>query len=165
MKCKDIERMVIASSGGLPDSKQLDGVRLHVEHCGRCARLIEDMESLRSLLQRRAEPELPGDLDRKTYLKCLSEMQSLQKNKEKINLQQQLQSIPVYMKAVFIALFVVTIIWIFPFFKDFGFAGESLSFSTILGLFFIIQNAMMILFAPLLIQRFRSKKINIQFFQ
>jgi len=165
MKCKDIERIVIASSGRLPDSKQLNEIRLHLEHCSRCLRLKEDMESLRSLLKRRAEPNLPEDLDKKTYQKCLSKIHSLQNNKKKVNLQQQLQSIPIHMKVVFISLLVLTVIWIFPFFQDFGLVGETLSVSTIFGLFWIIQNAMMLLFTPLLIRRFRSNKINTQFFQ
>ncbi len=158
MKCKDIESLIIASSGGLPDSKQLHSIQLHVEHCSKCSHLREEVESLRSLLQRRAEPNLPEDLDKKTYLQCLSEIHSLQNNKKKVNLQQQLQSIPIHMKVVFISLLVLTVIWIFPVFKDFGIAGEPLSVATIFGLFWIIQNVMMLLFAPLLIRRYQSKK-------
>ncbi len=166
MKCKDIERLVIASSGRLPDSKQLNAIHLHVEHCLRCSRLKEDVESLRSLIQQRPDLDLPEDLDKKTYQKCLSEIQSLQKNKQKVKLRQPLQSIPKYMKGVFIFLLVVMVIWFFSFFEDFGIGGgESLSMPTIFGMFLIIQNAMMLLFAPLLIRLIRSKKINTQFIQ
>lgn len=165
MKCKDIEHLVLASSGKLPDSKQLHAIHLHVEHCIRCSRLKEDIESLRSLIQQRPNLVLPEDLDKKTYLRCQKEIQSLQNNKKKVSLQHHLQTIPIHMKVVFISLLVVTVIWIFPFFKDFGFVGESLSLPTIFGLFLIIQNAMMLLFAPLLIRRFRSKKFKTQFFQ
>lgn len=158
MKCKDIERLVIASSGESPDSKQLDAVRLHVQHCVKCSRLKADIENLRSLLQQKSNPVLPEDLDKKTYQKCLSEIQSLQKNKQRADFQQYMQSIPIHMKVVFISLLVLTVFWIFPIFKDFGLAGESLSVSTIIGLFWIIQNMMMLLFAPLLIRRYQSKK-------
>jgi len=163
MKCKDIERLVIKSSGKLPDSKQLETIHLHVEHCNKCSRLKEDVESLRSLLRQRPTLVLPEDLDKKTYQKCVSEIQSLQKNKQRAGFGQHMQSIPIHMKAVFISFLVLTVIWIFPFFKDFGFSGEPLSVSTIFGLFWIIQNAMMLLFAPLLIRRFRPNKLNTQF--
>ncbi len=158
MKCKDIERLVIASSDKLPDSKQLHAIHLHVEHCIKCSRLKEDIESLRSLLQQRPNLVLPKDLDKRTYQKCLSEIQSLQKNTQKVKFRQQMQSIPIYMKVVFISLLVLTVIWIFPVFQDFGIAGEPLSVATIFGLFWIIQNVMMLLFAPLLIRRYQSKK-------
>lgn len=157
MKCKDIERKIIASSGGFLD---------HVEHCSKCSHLKEDVESLRSLLQQRPNLVLPEDLDKKTYQKCQSEIQSLQKNTQKVKLRQPLQSIPIYMKVVFIFLLVVMVIWFFSFFEDFGIGGgESLSMPTIFGMFLIIQNAMMLLFAPLLIRRFRTKKLNTQFIQ
>ncbi len=166
MKCKDIKRLVIASSGKLPDSKQLHAINLHVEHCIRCTRLKEDMESLRSLLQQRPNLVLPEDLDKKTYQKCLSEIQSLQKNTQRASFWQHMQSIPTHMKVVFISLLVVMVIWFFSFFEDFGSGGgEPLSMPAIFGLFLIIQNAMMLLFAPLLIRRFRTKKLNTQFIQ
>ncbi|MCJ7580577.1 MAG: hypothetical protein MUP98_08590 [Candidatus Aminicenantes bacterium] len=161
MKCKDIEHLVIASSGGLSDSKQLDVVRSHVELCDKCLHLKEDVESLRSLLNRRVEPVLPEDLDKKTYQLCKSEIHSLQKNSQRVNFRQHMQAIPIYMKVVFIALLVIMSIWFFFLFEDFGSGGgESLSMAMIFGLFLIIQNAMMLLFSPLLISRFRSKKIQ-----
>ncbi len=158
MKCKEIKSLIIASSGGLQDPNQLNAIDSHVEHCIKCSRLKEDMESLRNLMHRRGEPNLPEDLDKKTYLECLSEIHSLQNNKKKAYLQKQLLSIPIYMKVVFISLLVLTVIWIFPVFQDFGIAGEPLSVATIFGLFWIIQNVMMLLFAPLLIRRYQSKK-------
>ena len=164
MKCKDIERKIIESSEGLQDSEPLNAIQLHVEHCPKCSHLKEDVESLRILLQRRAEPVLPEDLDKTTYQKCLSEIQSLQKNTQKVKFRQQMQSIPIHMKVAFISLLVVMGIWIFSFLKDFGSGGgETLSMPIIFGLFLIIQNAMMLLFTPLLIRRFRSKKNKTQF--
>lgn len=165
MKCKDIKRKIIELSGRLQDSKQLDAIHSHVEHCSKCLHLKEDVESLRSLLQRRAEPNLPEYLDKKTYQMCKSEIQSFQKNRQRADFQQHMQFIPIHMKVVFISLLVVMGIWLFSIFEDFGFGGESFSMPTIFGLFLIIQNVMMLLFAPLLIRRFRSKKLNTQFVQ
>ncbi len=158
MKCKDIEKLIIESSGEFSSLEERERILSHIQHCSRCSRLQEDLGNLRGLLNRGCEPDLPEDLDKKTYLKCLSEIYSLQNDKKKESLQKQLQSIPLYMKVVFISLLALTIFWIFPFFEDFGFADENLSFSTILGLFWIIQNIMMLLFAPLLIRRYQSKK-------
>lgn len=166
MKCKDIKSLIIASSGGLPDSKQIQTIDLHVEHCSRCSHLREDMESLRDLLQQKTKFILPEDLDRKTYQMCQSEIQSLQKNPQRIKFRQHMQSIPIHMKVAFVFLLVVMVIWMFSLFEDFGSGGgESLSMPTIFGLFLIIQNVMMLLFAPLLIRRFRTKKLNTQFNQ
>ncbi len=166
MKCKDIERLVIASSDKLPDSKQLHVIHLHVEHCSKCSLLRDDMENLRGLLQQRPNLVLPEDLDKRTYQKCQSEIQSLQKNTQKVKFRQQMQSIPIHMKIAFIILLVVMVIWFFSFFEEIGSGGgESLSMPAIFGLFLIIQNAMMLLFAPLLIRRFRTKKLNTQFIQ
>ena len=160
MKCKDIERMVIASSGELRDAEQLSAIHSHVEHCSQCSGLKDDVESLRVLLQRRAEPVLPEDLDKKTYQMCKSEIHSLRKNTQGFKFRQQMQSIPMYMKIVFSSLLIVVVIWFFLFFKDFGLEGESLSLPAIIGLFLIIQNVGMLLLSPLLIRRFRSKDIQ-----
>ena len=160
MKCKDIERLVIASSDRLLDSEQFHAIRSHVEHCDKCLRLKEEVESLRSLLYPRPSFVIPEELDKKTYQKCKSEIYALQKNKKKVNLQQQLQSIPIHMKIVFISLLVLTVIWIVPFFKDFGLEGEALTLPAIFGLFLIAQNVVLLLFSPLLIRRFRSKGIQ-----
>ncbi len=166
MKCKDIEHKIIASSGGLTDSEQLKIIHSHVEHCSKCSHLKEDVESLRNLLQQRTEPNLPEDLDKKTYQMCQNEIQTLQKNTRGFNFQQHMQSIPIHMKIVFISFLVVMVIWFFTSFKDIGSGGgESLSMPMIFGLFLIIQNAMMLLFAPLLIRLIRSKKLNTQFIQ
>ncbi len=166
MKCKDIERLVIASSDKLPDSKQLHAIHLHVEHCIKCSRLKEDVESLRSLLQQRTNLALPEELDKKTYQMCKNEIQSLQKNAHGTSFRQHMQTIPLHMKIAFISLPVVMVIWVFSFIEDIGTGGgEFLSMPTIFCLFLIIQNAMMLLFAPLLIRRFRTKKFNTQFIQ
>lgn len=158
MKCKDIEQWIYESSPENLDVELRDTVFQHLQNCSRCARLKEDMDGIRKLLQQRACPNLPEELDRSTYLKCRDEIHSLQDDKKKIGLGQHIQTIPVSMKIAFIALLVLTAVWILPIFEDFGFGGESVSFSTILGLFWIIQNVVMLLFAPLLIRRYQSKK-------
>ena len=160
MKCKDIETLIIESSGEFRDLDERETVFSHIEQCRRCSRLKEEMENMRSHLQQDTKPNLPEDLDKATYLKCLNELHSLQNNKKKSGLQQQIHSIPIYMKIVFVSLLVLTVFWIFPIFKDFGLAGDSLSVPTIFGLFWIIQNVMMLLFAPLLIRRYHSKKMQ-----
>lgn len=165
MKCKDIQHKIIAASGGLQDSEQFKAIHLHVENCSKCSHLKEDVESLRVLLQRRSEPVLPEDLDKKTYQMCKSEIHSLQNNLQSTSFRKHLESIPVHMKVVFVSLLVVMVVWMFSFFKDFGIEGEGLSLPAIIGLFLIIQNAVMLLFSPLLIHRFRSKKLNTQYIQ
>ena len=165
MKCKDIKRLVIESSGGRQDSEELKTMRSHVEHCSKCLHLKDDVESLRSLLHKRPNLVLPEDLDKKTYQMCKSEIHSLKNNTQRFNFRQQMQSIPMHMKIVFISLLVGIIFWMFSFFDGFGLEGESLSLPAIIGLFLIVQNAVMLLFSPLLIRRFRSKEIQTQFIQ
>lgn len=158
MKCKDIKGKIIASSERLSASKQFHEIHSHVEDCSDCFHLKEDVESLRSLLLRSAPLVLPKELDKNTYLKCRKELHSLQMGERTTKIQQHLQSIPLYMKLVFMALLVLTGVWVVPFFKDFGFSGETLSASTIIGLFWIIQNVMILLLAPLLLRRSPLKK-------
>jgi len=165
MKCKDIKRMVIASSDGLQDSEELKVVRQHFENCTKCSHLKEDVESLRSLVHHQPNLVLPEELDKKTYQMCKSEIKTLQQNTQRFNFRRHFQSIPMHMKVVFISLLVGVVFWMFSFFEGFGLEGESLSLPAIIGLFLIIQNAVMLLFSPLLIRRFRSKEIQTQFIQ
>lgn len=156
MKCKDIEGLLIESSGKKLDKRQFVEIERHAGHCARCARFKEDLENIRSVLGHMPRPTLPEDLDNKTYQMCKAEMASFKVEGKVFGSKAWFKSIPAFMKVAFICLIVLTAVWAILLFKDFS-LGESLSAPTIVILFLIIQNALMLLFAPLLLRRFRSK--------
>jgi hypothetical protein len=157
MKCKDIERLVIESSSERQDRSRMAEVEKHIEHCAACARLKEDLENMRNVLERMPQRPLPEDLDKKTYQMCRAELKTLLAEGKPARVWSWSRSIPTYIKVALISLLVLTVLWTASLLRDFR-LEESLSVSTIIVLSLIIQNAMMLLFAPLLLRRFRSKK-------
>lgn len=157
MKCKNIESYIIESSFEKLDKKAKEEMEKHIRECPRCARLEEEMAGIRKALPRQSELILPKELDERTYRLCRAELDPAGRKMEVTDGKKRLQSIPLLIKAAFFGLVVLTAIWAVPLFKEFR-LDESLSVATIIALSLIFQNALMLLFSPLLLRWFRRKK-------
>jgi len=156
MKCKDIERLIIYSSGEDLSSEELSEIEQHVSECSKCVRFKEELEKIRLCLEEMPTLEPPAKLAKKTQLMCHARMKTLPLHAKRNAAQAILIRIP---KPIWIALFslvVLTVIWIFSLLEDFK-LDQPLSFQTMAVLFLMIQNAAMLLFAPILIRKYRVK--------
>jgi hypothetical protein len=157
MRCKDIQRLIIDSSDEDLSSEELRAIEKHAAHCSLCARFRDDLEKIRIGIKKIPQPVLPPDLAQKTRLRCYAEISRQPAAAPKIARLTPSEPIPKYVWAVLLALILLTVFIIVPLFKEIR-LDQTLTFTSVVALTIIIQNAVMLLFAPILMRRQRWKK-------
>jgi hypothetical protein len=161
MRCKDIERLIIDSSDENLSSEELRTIEKHVARCALCARFQEDLEKIRMGVKTIPQPVLPPDLAQKTRHRCLAELSQQPAVATKIAKLIPSDPIPKYVWAALLPLILLTVLVIAPIFKEIR-LDQTLKFTSVVALTIIIQNAVMLLFAPILIRRRHGKKQDIR---
>jgi len=161
MRCKDIERLIIDSSDEDLSSEELSAIEKHIVHCALCARFRDDLEKIRMGVKTMPQPVLPPDLAQKTRLRCQAEMSQQPAAASKIARLIPSDSIPKYVWAALLPLILLTVFVIAPTLKEIR-LDQTLTFASVVAFTIIIQNAVMLLFAPILIRRRRWKKQDIR---
>jgi len=161
MRCKDIERLIIDSSDEDLSSEKLSTIEKHVAHCALCARFRDDLEEIRMGIKVMPKPVLPPDLAQKTRLRCHAEISQQPAAATKIAGLAPSEPIPKFVWAALLPLIFLTVFVIVPVFKEIR-LDQTLTFTSVVALTIIIQNAVMLLFAPILIRRYRWKKHGIR---
>lgn len=161
MRCKDIERLIIDSSDEDLGSEELSTIEKHVAHCALCARFRDNLEKIRMGIKAMPQPVLPPDLAQKTRLRCHAEMSQQPGAATGIAPQTPSDPIPRYVWAALFPLIFLTVLVIVPVFKEIR-LDQTLTFTSVVALTIIIQNAVMLLFTPILIRRRHRKKQDIR---
>ena len=147
MKCQKIENILIESGPEQPSAITAQ-VRTHLEHCSRCRRFAEGLQKLRreaSSLSALSAPETMADSVLKS---CRSELHA--------GIQPLPVRLPVWLRACAGLLLALTVLWITPVLKDFV-TEKSVTYSTGMVIAILVQNTIMLLFAPLVIRIFRDR--------
>jgi hypothetical protein len=148
MRCKDIERLIIDSSDEALSLEKLSAIEAHIAHCALCARFQDDLEKIRIGVKAMPQPALSPDLAQKTRVRCHAEISQKPMAASKIARLIPSYPIPKYVWAV---LLFTEIRW-----------DQSLTFTSVVALSIIIQNALMLLLAPILIRRRRWNKQSVR---
>jgi hypothetical protein len=143
MKCKDVEQVLLDCSPEDLSKEQIEEMQQHISHCAGCASLEEDLRKIRLHLQE-IQFQMPSQ-------------EFLERTRELCHAQLDAPTIPRYIWAALAALLVLTGVLMLPFAKEL-LQGQPFSFPLVSILVLIIQNLVMLLFAPVLIQRFRTRK-------
>jgi len=160
MRCKDIERLIIASSDEDLSSEELKAIEQHVGRCEHCARFQGELGKIRTGIKAMPMPELSADIAENTRLRCYAEMKKQRKAAlEKRSSPALSRPIPVYVWATLFVLTLLTMVITFPVIGEIRF-DQTLTFKAAAVLTLIIQNAVMLFFAPILIRKYRSKREN-----
>ncbi len=160
MQCKDIERLIIISSEEELSPEESKAVAQHLEHCAHCARLRDDLEKIRLGIITMPKPMLPSDLAQKTRERCLDEMRLQPAPSKRVFSRLSSYAVPIYVWAALIPLVILTVLLVAPVIKEIR-LGESLAFESAAALTLLIQNAVMLFFAPILIRKYRSQRKNV----
>ena len=147
MRCIQVENILIE---GMPDQSAAiqAQVRAHLEHCPQCRRLAEDLQKLRREAASLAAISAPEAIVGSVLERCRSELRA--------GIQPFPARVPVWVGACAGLLLVLTILWAYPVLEDFV-TEESVNYSTGLVIALLVQNTIMLLFAPLVIRIFRDR--------
>lgn len=156
MKCKDVRRWLIDLSDKTLEEDRLSEIEEHVAQCEECARFEEDLKKIRHLLEQTKTPAPSEDLCRRTQTLCHKALKSAGTAESGFLDRIKAASIPAYIWMAFAALTVITVIVILPLLKELA-SDDLLSLQAILTLSFMIQNAIMLFLAPLILQKYRRK--------
>ncbi len=154
MRCKDIERLIIASTWKDLSREELLLIKEHTQQCAQCTLFQSEYKNLRLSLKNNPAPALPEKLDRSTYKIC----------RKALNLQKKsAPAIPPLIWGVLAVLIALSVILFVPVFRDL-ILNEPLSSQALFVLTFLIQNTVMLFFTPILIKNFREKKQGLNIF-
>jgi hypothetical protein len=161
MRCKDIERLIIDASDEDLSAEELSAIEKHFARCALCARFQDDLEKIRMGVKTIPQPVLPPDLAQKTRLRCQAEISQQPAAGARISKLIPSEPIPKYVWAVLLPLILLTVFLLAPTLKEIR-LDQTLTFTSVVALTIIIQNAVMLLFAPILIRGRRWKKKDIR---
>ena len=155
MRCKDIERLIIDSSERDLSREEQLAIKQHTAHCAVCASFQDELEKIRISLKKMAAPVLPDALEHETRLMCYTELDSKRTLEIRRALKFRRASIPKLIWAALITLIVLTVILLVPSISEIS-LDQSMSLQDLLVLILILQNAVMLIFTPIVIRKFRS---------
>ena len=144
MKCAEIQKK-------LSDGESLtDALRDHLDSCAECACFMTAISEIRRQVHTLDAPLLPEALDGETRDACREAVASFASAPA---------GIPLFMRIIFALVILGTAIWI-------GLSDPSIlngteqSLSDMRVLFIVLQNGLMLIFAPLLIRRMRRDAVH-----
>lgn len=146
MRCNDVEHLLLDTSAEDLGEEQIEKLKQHISCCALCACLDDDLRKIRFHLQKMPAQSPSVEISERTRKLCHAQLDK--------------PSIPKYIWAALAVLLVLTGILMLPFASEFM-QGKSLSFPLVSTLILMIQNLVMLLVAPILIQRFRLRKKDV----
>jgi hypothetical protein len=155
MKCKQAELLIIDSNE--KDFKEIVKLELenHIRSCHSCATFVKKINSIRTNPKRLINVEPSDSLIESTLELCHLELK--QKDQIVTSLPRPKLTTPNYIWATIIAIVTFSIIWFFPVLKKL-IQENIISDHTIWFFVIIIQNIIMLLFAPIIFKKTRQKQ-------
>jgi anti-sigma factor RsiW len=126
----------------------------HLEKCPGCAAFLAFRQDLRSRIREGAGPALSSDLSDRVRLRCLAELDSRSRRGVGRDLRRSPATVPWPVWAALLVLTGLTLVFLIPGLEQFS-RSQKLTLGTALGLLVILQNALALFAAPLLMKRGR----------
>lgn len=162
MRCQDIELLIIASSERHLNQEERQLLELHMAQCKPCACFQADWGRIRQSIKEMPTPILSSELDGYTRHQCLEALKT-QPLPDRISASRSFFcSLPKGIKATLFAAAILTATALVLFFLKFS-TNELQIFQTAAILTLVLQNAIMLIFAPIVIVKCRRRKINMGF--
>jgi len=126
----------------------------HLESCPGCTAFQSFRGSLRRQLREATGPVLSDELSDSVRLRCRAELDSLARTRAGQDFRKNPAAVPWPIWAALLVLTGLTVVFLIPGLEQFR-RSEELTLGTALVLLVILQNALMLFFAPLLMRRGR----------
>lgn len=161
MRCKDIEHLIIDLSEKDLSPEELSALEQHIANCTHCARFQDDLNKIRMCIKTIPLLHPSPDLVKKTRMRCYAEISPQNATTTEIAPQTSSDPIPILLWAALFSLILLTVIVVVPALKDI-ILNKPLSFPSAAVLTLMIQNAVMLVFAPILLRKLRWKKQDLR---
>lgn len=148
MTCKECEILLSSVSGREKTPAEWRALETHLQACPRCRRFESDLRSIRNGLRDESCPEPPEALASRTRQSCLAELASLKRQTVK-------RADPPAIVTVVIVLLVVLTAACLTIALQGVDPGQPVPLEARAALLIIIQNIMILFFAPVLLRRTR----------
>jgi hypothetical protein len=159
MRCQDFERLMLESEERELLREECLALEKHQEICPDCAAFRSFWGGLRSRLKEATGPALSAELSDSVRLRCRAELDSLSRSRSGQDFGRRAAAVPWPIWAALLVLTGLTLCFLIP-----GLAGfrqsQKLTLETALVLLVILQNALMLFFAPLLMRRGRLSQFH-----
>lgn len=155
MRCKDIKRLIIDASERDLEQAEKHVLEKHLAECEVCARFQNQYQNIRLSLSTSPKPALPHLLDSLTLGACQDWIYTAATTGKVIPSSSK-SALPKLVWSALFLLTVLTVIILIPLLKEFQ-LDQNISVSTAVALTLILQNAVMLFFAPLIIRRARFR--------
>jgi anti-sigma factor RsiW len=149
MRCQDVERLIPASRE--LSSEERAAVEAHLASCARCSSLHEFWPELQAGVRLAGAPQLPSDLAERVRRAGHAEILSRLAERPGPSRAEERATVPGFIWAAFAAITVLTLAFLLPGLEEFQ-QSERLTLGTGLGLLLLLQNALTLLFAPVVMR-------------
>jgi hypothetical protein len=129
----------------------------HLETCPDCAAFRSFWGGLRSCFGEATGPALSAKLSDSVRLRCRAELDFLSRSRSGQNFGRSAAAVPWPIWGALLLLTGLTLCFLIPGLEDFR-QSQKLTLGTVLVLLVILQNALMLFFAPLLMRRGRISR-------
>lgn len=156
MTCEEIKKLLVDCKPQQMSKQDQQNLAEHISHCRGCFAFQQELRLIRQSLETLQRPVLPLSLDKKTRERCCNELLSGSTKKKFSPVYLKWPRVPKMVWAALIVLTVFTLILIAPFWGELA-NDDPLSPRTLFSIIVISQNVLMLMLAPLLLQRYGKK--------
>jgi anti-sigma factor RsiW len=152
MRCQDIERLILEEGERALSPEERAAVEAHLAVCAGCERFSVFWRDLAVRLDRGRAPELTPDLAEKVRAAAHAEIYSRLGERTGRAARTSSAPVPALIWAALAVITVLTVGFLLPGIEEF-LQNPRLSFETALVLILLLQNALTLFFAPVLMRR------------
>jgi len=159
MRCKDAELRILDARERKLNQTEIKNIEQHLAQCAACTAFKSDLAKLRNGLNHLPQPRLSPDLAEKTQALCQQAFASKGIDTVGLSLKLRRFAVPKLIWASIPVVMALTTYIMLPGLKDL--AAQANSFQSTAVLAVILQNAAMLVLAPILIRSYRRRKDSI----
>ena len=159
MTCRQIQERILERSERTPDLPMDESIEVHLSTCTDCQAWLDELQILRRSLSAQLHPSAAPELVMKTRSLCHDRIDGKVATHRRFRFSEWTRPIPGFIKWVLPALVIITFGWILGTVGDLE-PDVAPTAPAVIGLVLIIQNAAMLLFAPILLKRRRIRNFE-----
>jgi anti-sigma factor RsiW len=152
MRCQDIERLILETRELTPAERA--AVEAHLAQCAKCAGLADFWRNLHGHLAQAGGPGLPEDLEAGVRLAGHAAVRSLYEDQAVPDRPERREPVPSFIWLAFTAIVLLTLALFIPGLQGLA-ENQKMTLGAALALILVLQNALTLLFAPVVLRRQR----------